>query len=92
MYDQDLTEVFLSIWLVLWIVLSLALLFFLGWTLTILLKQKKAWRAYAKKHKLRYRSQQMFGVPEVSGAMGDYTVNIFGFSKGKLASGNRRYR
>ncbi len=67
----------MSIWFVLWVLLSLALLYFMGWTLLILFKQKKAWRAYAKKHKLRYISRQLLGTPEISGAMGDYTINMF---------------
>ncbi len=70
-------EAFLSIWFVLWLLLSLVLIYFFGWTLFILLKQKKAWKAYAVKNNLRYSTKKVLSSPEISGALGDYTVNLF---------------
>lgn len=67
----------MSIWFLLWLLLSAGLIYFLGWTLYILYRQKKAWKGYAKRHKLRYRSAQMLSAPEVSGTIGDYTVSLF---------------
>ncbi len=67
----------MSIWFVLWLVLSFALLYFLGWTIYILLRQKRAWKAYAVKRKLRYVQKQFLVSPEMSGVIDDYTISFF---------------
>ena len=51
----------MNIWFVLWLLLSAALLYFTGWTFLILQKQKRAWRVFATKYKLRYDAP---GAPE----------------------------
>jgi hypothetical protein len=66
-----------SIWFIIWLVLSGSLLYFLGWTLYILYRQKKAWKLFANQKKLRYRSKSILGSPEMSGTIDKYTVNIF---------------
>ena len=67
----------MSIWFFLWLLLSGALLFFMGWNLLILYRQKKAWKVFAAKRKLRYRSTAMMSAPEISGVMNDFTVSMF---------------
>jgi len=67
----------LNIWLVLWIVVSLVLLAFLGWTLFILYRQKSVWKAFAAKHKLRYKGNALMQSPEMDGTIGDYRVSYF---------------
>jgi len=66
-----------TIWLFLWILLSLGLLGFTVWTLMILLQQKKTWRQFAKKNKLRYRNTAFMNSPQVNGMYKGYAVGIF---------------
>jgi hypothetical protein len=66
-----------SLWFFLWLLLSVALVGFLAWTAYILFRQKRAWKAYAKKYKLRYTPGRLFDSPEMAGPMGDYTVSLF---------------
>ena len=65
------------IWIFVWLLLSTTLLYFLGWTLYILYRQKKAWRAYGQAKKLRYNPKQYFTSPDLSGVVYGYTVNLF---------------
>lgn len=67
----------MSIWFLLWLLLSAVLLYFLGWTVYILYRQKRSWQAFAKKHKLRYRSGSLFSSPEVSGEIRGYSIHLF---------------
>jgi hypothetical protein len=66
-----------NIWLALWIVLSLTLMGFLAWTLLISYKQKRAWKAFAARHKLRYASGRMMQSPEMDGLIEDYRFSFF---------------
>ncbi len=67
----------MSIWFVLWAILSVGLLYFTVWTMFVLHKQKKSWKAFAKKYKLRYQANSMLESPEVKGVLDDYTVGVF---------------
>ncbi|MGQ0527922.1 MAG: hypothetical protein ACT4OY_07860 [Alphaproteobacteria bacterium] len=67
----------MSIWFLLWLCLSVFLLYFLGWTLYILLKQKQAWKSYALKKQLRYRAKNVFSAPEIMGTVDGYTLHMF---------------
>lgn len=67
----------MSIWFFLWLSLSAAMLYFMGWTVFILQRQKKAWREYAKRKKLRYTPNKTFANPEIKGTVDDYTIGIF---------------
>lgn len=77
----------MSIWLFVWILLSGGLLFFMGWTLRILLRQKSAWKKFAQHYKLRYAPRSLMDTPELSGTIDDFTVNIF---SGEHASADAR--
>ena len=67
----------MSIWFLLWLLLSATLLFFLGWTLSILWRQKAAWKQYGQKKGLRYNSESMMGPPSLEGVLEGYTVALF---------------
>ena len=43
----------------------------------ILLQQKKTWRQFAKKHKLRYRNTAFMNSPQVNGMYKGYALGIF---------------
>ena len=77
----------MSIWFFIWLALSGALLYFLFWTLYILFRQKRAWRLYAQKMKLRYNPRQMVESPEISGLVYGYTASMFA---GEHASADTR--
>lgn len=81
----------MNIWFLLWAVLSTALIYFLVWTLVILYRQKKAWRAYATHRKLRYSSRSFFGAPKIDGVIDGYTVSLFtGEHQAPEARGTRK--
>jgi len=67
----------LSVWLALWVVVSFVLLGFLAWSLLVLHNQKKAWKNFASKHKLRYRTKATMDSPEVDGSIDGYKIDIF---------------
>jgi len=66
-----------SIWFVLWVIISVALLYFSGWTYLILYRQKKAWKAFSAKHKLRYIPGKFTDAPQIKGVYSGYEVHIF---------------
>lgn len=67
----------MSVWFLLWLFLSLTLLYFFGWTLYILQRQKKAWAAFAKKYGLRYFAGGFSEAPQMEGVIGDYAFSFF---------------
>lgn len=67
----------MSVWFLLWLCLLLALVYFLGWTLLILLRQKAAWQKYAKARKLRYKSGSLMASPEMEGMIDEHSVTFF---------------
>ena len=67
----------MSIWIAIWIFISVALLGFLVWSIFILYQQKKVWKAFAEKHKLRYKANALMETPEVDGLFDDYKVSCF---------------
>lgn len=67
----------MSVWFLLWLFLSLTLLYFFGWTLFVLWRQKKAWRLFAQKRKLRFTPGNLGEAPEMDGVIGDYPFAFF---------------
>lgn len=67
----------MSVWVLIWLCLSGALLYFMGWTLFILYRQKKVWKAFANRHALRYKAATMTAPPEISGVFDGYTISLF---------------
>lgn len=67
----------MSLWVALWVLLAVALLGFLGWTVLLLLRQKKTWKAFAAKHKLRYQAKAFMETPEMDGTIDGYKVSFF---------------
>jgi len=66
-----------SVWFFLWLFLSGALLYFLGWTMFILLRQKQAWKIFAAQKKMRFKSTTFLGSPEISGTIDNRPVSFF---------------
>ncbi len=67
----------MSIWIALWLVLSLLLLAFLGWSLLVVFRQKKVWKAFAEKNKLRFKPSVLLQSPEMEGAIDGFKVSVF---------------
>jgi len=67
----------LSVWFIIWLILSGALMYFSVWTFYILHRQKKSWKDFAKKHKLRYRAESLMAAPDINGVMDGYTLGVF---------------
>jgi len=67
----------MSIWLLIWLMLSTILLFFSWWTVAILIKQKKAWEIFAKRHQLRFTRGRFFESPKINGVYKNHTISLF---------------
>lgn len=67
----------MSVWFLLWLFLSLTLLYFFGWTLFIIHRQKQAWSVFAKKKGLRYVAGGFSEAPQMEGVVDDYAVSFF---------------
>ena len=67
----------MSLWFLLWLFLSLTLLYFFGWTLYIIQRQKKAWSAFAKKYGLRYFAGGFSEAPQMEGVIDEYAFSFF---------------
>ncbi len=79
-----LLEVLLSIFFYIWLFISLFLLGFWLWTLYVVLQQKRAWKIFAEKRKMRYSETGMFSTPIVSGAIDTYGVSLFASEHSEL--------
>lgn len=64
-------------WVAIWLVLSCFLLSFVGWTLYVLLQQKRAWKAFAEKNNLSYRGGKMMESPTVQGHYGKRMFSMY---------------
>lgn len=67
----------MTLWWVIWIFLSLFLLSFLGWTMFILFQQKATWKKFATTYKLRFNSNALMQVPDVTGSINGHKISIF---------------
>jgi len=74
----------LSVFFYLWVFISLFLLGFWGWTLLVVTQQKRAWKLFAEKRKMRYHDTGMFSTPMVSGAIESYGVSLFASEHSEL--------
>lgn len=80
-----------SIWFFIWLLISLSLVGFSIWTFVILMRQKKSWRDFAKKHKLRYRNASLMTSPKVHGVYKDYPISVFtGAHEAERGASNRQ--
>ncbi|QQG37069.1 MAG: hypothetical protein HYS17_04705 [Micavibrio aeruginosavorus] len=64
-------------WIFLWIVASTFILGVFGWSLVILLQQKRAWSAFAKKHNLMYVPGKIIQAPAMKGVVYGHQVAFF---------------
>jgi len=78
-------------WIFIWLVLSAILLGATGWSLRILLLQKKAWAAYAKSKNFSYQPGTFMGPAEMSGVVGDYKLSFFTGERQGVDVRTRRY-
>ncbi len=67
----------MSISFILWFLISAFLLLFWLWTLYVLYNQKRAWKFYADKKKLRYSSNGFYEGSNISGVVDGYKISIF---------------
>ncbi len=80
----------LSIYLVLWLLVSGFLVGFWLWTIYVVLKQKKAWKFYAQKKKMRFHTASFLETPTISGSVDGYSVTMFASEHGELDARSQR--
>lgn len=66
-----------NIWFFIWFLVSICILGFAGWTVLTVQQQKRTWRGFADKYKLRFKPSAFLQTPDVSGTVEGYTVSLF---------------
>jgi len=56
----------------------------------VLIKQKRAWKFYANKKKMRYHSTALFETPLISGVVDGYSVSMFASEHSELDARSKR--
>ncbi len=64
-------------WLAIWLCFAVFVLVFVGWTLVVLFQQKKAWKSFSTKHKLKYTPGRMMDSPTVSGVVNERPFSLY---------------
>lgn len=67
----------MNIWLVFWVFFSVFIMGIFFWSTQILMRQKTAWRQFAKRHGLTYDSRAVLASPAVGGFYRSYGLAIF---------------
>ncbi len=82
----------MNIWFLLWVFLAVFILGIFLWSLAILLRQKTAWTAFARKHGLTVQQGRFFSSPRVSGFYKEYPVTLYSEEQIVNQSASRRFR
>lgn len=80
----------LSFTFFLWLGITLLLLGFWFWSIHIVLRQKRAWKSYATKRKLRFHLKGFLETPSISGVIDEYSVSLFASEHGELDGRSHR--
>ncbi len=80
----------MSIAFIIWFSISSFLLGFWLWTIYMLFRQRKAWKFYAQKRKLRYSSDGFYEGSSINGEIGGYKVSIFTSEHSELDARSKR--
>lgn len=78
-------------WIFIWVVLSAIVIGATAWSLQILLRQKAAWEAYAKRRNMSFTRGTFMGPAEIVGVIEDYKVNFFTAERQTLDMRGKRY-
>lgn len=81
----------LSFTFLLWFTVSALLLGFWFWSIHVVLRQKRAWKFYAEKRKLRYHPKSFLETPSVNGVIDNYSVSLFASEHGELDGRSQRH-
>ena len=80
----------MSVYFALWLLVSGFLVSFWVWTIYVLLRQKRAWKFYADKRKMRFHSPGLFQTPSMSGSIDGYSVSVFASEHSELDTRSNR--
>lgn len=79
-------------WIFLWIVVSCFILGIFGWSVRVLLLQKRAWKIFATKMNLSYQEQKGYLVsPRVNGSLGPFGFGVISEAQATDDSRGMRY-
>lgn len=67
----------MNIWFMLWVFFSVFILGVFFWSLQILMRQKNAWKKFAKRHKMEYIAGSALSSPVVRGAFRGHAVSVY---------------
>jgi hypothetical protein len=81
-----------NIWFLVWAFLAIFIFGIFFWDVQILLRQKKAWTDFAKKHGLNVVQPKFFASPGLRGFIRGYDVSVFSELQTVNEAGTRRYR
>ncbi len=78
-------------WVFIWFVLSAIVIGASVWSLQILLRQKKAWEAYAKRRNMSFTKGTFMGPAEIAGVIDSYKINFFTAERQTLDARGKRF-
>lgn len=78
-------------WIFIWVVLSAIVIGATLWSLQILLRQKAAWEAYAKRRGMAFNRGTFMGPAEIIGTLDGYKVNFFTAERQTLDMRGKRF-
>ncbi len=78
----------MNIWFMIWVFVAVFILGTSLWSYYILLKQKRAWESFSKKHNFQYLSSAVLKSPYLRGMFHDFEVVVF--SDNQLAGTERQ--
>lgn len=73
-----------------WFLISAILIGATVWSASILMKQKRAWEAFAKKHKMVFDKGRFFSSPSVTGHMEGFRISFFAAERQAMDVRQRR--
>lgn len=82
----------MNIWFLLWVFLAIFMFGLFGWSFHILLRQKRAWGQFAKKHNLTVTQGRLFSSSSVAGYFKAFPLYIYSEEQAINQTGTRRFR
>lgn len=82
----------MNIWFLLWVFLAIFIIGLFGWSLHILMRQKRAWAQFAEKNNLTAIAAGFFSSSNVSGTLKGFPFYLYSEEQTINQSGSKRFR
>lgn len=82
----------MNIWFMLWVFLTVFVVGIFLWSTVILLRQKRAWEVFAKRHQMAYSPNGFFRSPAMRGSLRGFMTTIFSEEQVTEEAKGRKFR